>query len=62
MLNIFQGGPQHNTIMETSDLVKPGPSGAWICTYRWTKETITGSVSGKIARVWRFIEEDVQTG
>lgn len=55
MLNIMQGGPMHNTIIETQDLVTD-INKSWITEYKWTSHTITGSMSGKIARVWEFVE------
>jgi len=45
----------HNTIIETQDLVTD-INKSWITEYKWTSHTITGSMSGKIARVWEFVE------
>lgn len=56
MLNIFQGGPRHNELVETEELMKREDVGKWITSYAWTAEKITGSVSGREARVWRFKE------
>lgn len=58
MLNIFQGGPQHNRLIETHDLIHDRELDVvrWITDYAWTPEKIIGSVSGREARVWRFKE------
>lgn len=53
MLNIFQGGPHHNELVETYDLTRDSQY-SWISDYVWTPEKIVGSVSGREARVWRY--------
>lgn len=60
-LNIFQGGDHHNEIWTTGELLRGRGDGGqqerlyapWITSYKWTPETITGSASGRVARVWR---------
>lgn len=54
-LNLFQHGPHHNEIWSNEDLVTRSeklPSAAWITDYCWTPETVSGSESGRLARVW----------
>ena len=55
LLNIMIGGPHHNVIAETQDLAT-NPDFAWVHLYEWTPKKIIGSVSGREARVWEFIE------
>lgn len=56
-LNIFQYGEHHNELWTVRELLygKPdAPSCApWITDYVWCNETITGSESGRVARVWK---------
>lgn len=58
VLNIFLGGPQHNTLVETADLLRDPAYGQWITTYGWTPETLVGSLTGREARVWRYKEPE----
>lgn len=56
LLNLMQGGDHHNVLVETKDLTTD-PQYGWIASYKWTPETIVGSVSGREARVWRPRED-----
>lgn len=56
MLNLFQGGPAHNRLVETEDLMKPAADVSWIASYAWTPEIIVGSATGREARVWSYKE------
>jgi hypothetical protein len=56
MLNLFRFGPHHNELIETEELMKRRDVGGWITSYAWTPEKITGSVSGREARVWVYKE------
>lgn len=52
-LNLFQYGPHHNELHTVAELLRGEPSCAsWIADYRWTEETIVGSETGRVARVW----------
>jgi hypothetical protein len=51
VLNLMRYGPHHNELVETEQLVGDGKY-SWIAEYAWTPEKITGSVSGREARVW----------
>lgn len=55
-LNLFQYGDHHNELWTVAELLhgrEKGESTTWITDYRWTDEVITGSESGRVARVWR---------
>jgi len=47
--NLMRFGPRDNEVVETHELIY---SDFPILEYRWTPETVTGSESGRIARVW----------
>lgn len=51
VLNLMRFGPHHHELHETHDLTQNGDN-SWILDYRWTPELVTGSESGKRARVW----------
>lgn len=55
VLNIMQGGPRHNEIVETHVLATSHTMG-WIVDYVWTPEILEGSQTGRQARVWRYRE------
>jgi hypothetical protein len=44
------GGPHHNVVSSAHDLIRTPRAG--FTEYRWTPKTITGSESGRPARVW----------
>lgn len=54
-LHIFRGGPLHNELRTSEDLLhKRDPELVRrITEYRWVPETLTGSESGRVARVWK---------
>lgn len=64
-LNLMRFGPLHNMILSNADLMR-GRHGemteqdtmvhAHGHRYRWTADTVTGSESGRVARVWEFKE------
>lgn len=55
-LHLFQHGPHHNELWTSHELLndrRDGPSIAtWIADYVWTEDTLAGSESGRLARVW----------
>ncbi len=54
-LNLFYWGAHHNEVWTNDQLLYKCPeleSATWITDYRWTWKTVTGSKSGKVARVW----------
>lgn len=57
-LNLFQYGDHHNEMWTVKELLYGRDDGAscasWITDYAWTNETITGSESGRVARVWKL--------
>lgn len=59
-LNLFQYGDHHNELRTVRELLyardNSDPVASWITQYRWTEETITGSESGRVARVWKHID------
>lgn len=55
VLNLFRFGPHHHELYETKELIS-STDYAWISNYRWTSETVTGSESGREARVWVYAD------
>jgi hypothetical protein len=54
-LNLFQNGDHHNELWTNQELLYGKDSGEkayWITDYTWTADTITGSESGRVARIW----------
>jgi hypothetical protein len=54
-LNLFQGGDHHNELWTNQELLhgrETGEKAYWITDYTWTPDTVTGSESGRAARVW----------
>lgn len=49
-LQYFYRGPLHNTLVTASDLIHTPRAG--ITEYKWTTGVMTGSESGRKARVW----------
>lgn len=49
-LQYFYCGPLHNTLVTASDLLHTPRQG--VSEYRWTSGVMTGSESGRKARVW----------
>lgn len=57
-LHYFYYGPFHNTVVTTTELIKTPRPG--ILEYRWTPSLLTGSDSGRQARVW--LHQSVESG
>lgn len=54
-LHLFRNGPRHNEVWSTEELLTKTSDehvAAWIAGYDWTEETVTGSETGRTARVW----------
>lgn len=52
-LHLFRYGDHHNELWTTQDLLYgPSDCASWITQYAWTTETVQGSETGRIARVW----------
>lgn len=57
-LNLFQGGEHHNELWTVAELLygrENGDCASWITDYTWTEDTVTGSDSGRVARIWRHV-------
>lgn len=59
-LHLFRDGPQHNQVWSTHQLLykcdELPDAAAWITQYKWTDETVVGSESGRVARVWVHLD------
>lgn len=54
-LHLFRYGPHHDELWSTEQLLYKNddlPSAAWVAEYVFTDQMITGSKSGRVARVW----------
>lgn len=55
--HVFVGGPLHGQCWSLRETVQLGPQ-LEDYAYHW-KETVRGSLSGKLAHVWRYCVQDV---
>lgn len=58
-VHLFVGGPHHHEVWTTEELMYRNeklPEVAWITDYAWTADTVVGSESGRVARVWVYRE------
>ncbi len=60
---LFRGGPHHNEVWSVPELLYGHPErptcATWITDYSWTKDTVVGSETGRMARVWMYLHNDV---
>ena len=52
--NLMRFGPRHNEVIDTHDMIF---SRFPVMEYKWTPETVVGSESGRVARVWVWVGE-----